>query len=78
MLREIKYLLLQSLWAMRQPITNALITLYFHASQDGVWNAPHKRSIADMNNLGLGTRYLPHSDRPHWPHRLHQHRHHLP
>jgi guanine nucleotide-binding protein subunit beta-2-like 1 protein len=36
------------------------------------------RHVLTLLYKGLGTRHLPHSDRPYRPHRLHQHRYHLP
>ena len=38
----------------------------------------NSKSLTNILILGLGTRLLPYSNRPRWPHRLHQHSHHLP
>jgi WD40 repeat protein len=74
----IKYLLLQSLRAMRQTITNRTEP----CSEFSFFKAPstqaNQRAKADIAfQTGLGARHLQDPNRPHWTHRLHQHRYHL-
>jgi len=69
----LKYLLLQSLRAMRQNFTSALIgDIYI---KTWLYNVRRQQKLTLA--VGLGARHLQDPDRPHGTHRLHQHRHHL-
>lgn len=73
-----KYLLLQSFRAMRQTITNALMTTTTKILE--LRKSLRQDIFADriLPFIGLGTCLLPHPNRPHRPHWLHQYRDHLP
>lgn len=66
-----KYLLLQSLRAMRQTFTNALRHLHRNLCRTIA------RDSLLITTLGLGVSLLPNSNRPHRPFWLHQHSHHI-
>ena len=85
MLCNQKYLLLQSLLAMRQPFTNATDRSLSGSSSRPSTVCSRVQAVhlwlfvqnADCPIIGLGIGHLPHPNRPHRPHRIHQHGHHL-